>query len=163
MVFTSLLVSSTFFTLVRSCPLTCAFFIASRLPLLSRNSFLIKKKVGYGSNIEVARAEKIAFAAIDKSKCASCVKYFSSVSRPPLKDSSKVNSQADPVQGLTLIEGSSRVCWQIKHRLFASSIYLQMYTIILISTFLVSSSMVEELAAASSPVISSLLSISSAE
>ena len=99
---------------------------------------------------------------MDKSKWASCVKYLSSVSRPPLKDSSKVNSHAEPVHGLTLIEGSSKVCWQIKHLLFASSIYLHMYTIILISTFLVSSSMVEELATASNPVISSLLRISSA-
>jgi hypothetical protein len=67
------------------------------------------------------------------------------------------------VHGLTFIDGSSKVCWQIKHRLFASSIYLQMYTIILISTFLVSSSVVEELTTASIPKISSLLRISSAE
>ena len=102
----------------------------------------------------------MALAAIERSKCASCVKYLSSVSRPPLKDSSKVNSQAELVQGLNLIEGYSKVFWQIKHRSFASSISLQIFTIILISTLLVSSSMGKELATVSSQVKSSLLRIS---
>jgi hypothetical protein len=65
----------------------------------------LRKKEGNGSKIYVALDESRAFAATDKSKATSWGNCIISASTPPVRLSSKVNSQDYLKQALGLIEG----------------------------------------------------------
>jgi hypothetical protein len=101
----SLFYSSTLLAYETSLLRSCCFLMASRLPRLSLNSLYLRKKEGNGSKIYVALDESRAFAATDKSKATSWGNCIISASTPPVRLSSKVNSQDYLKQALGLIEG----------------------------------------------------------